>query len=131
MKSLLAFYQFSFSLETLIDSKVQIFLASTYERVAWWIRSIGEKQASALQSASLHSWSSRSFIKETESPAERFLSTFPVINSFQAQIMLSQMSLKEIINLPKADLVDKFRNWIPEKSLLILFSMTHMKLEMK
>jgi hypothetical protein len=74
---------------------------------------------------------SRSFIKETESPAERFLSTFPVINSFQAQIMLSQMSIREIINLEKSDLVDKFRVWIPEKSLLIFYSMTHIKLEIK
>jgi hypothetical protein len=127
MKSLLAFYQFSYSLETLINVKLRIFLASEYDRVAWLIRNIGDQQASTL----IHSMNSRSFIKVTESPAERFLSTFPVINSFQAQIMLSQMSIREIINLEKSDLVDKFRVWIPEKSLLIFYSMTHIKLEIK
>lgn len=106
--------------------------------MAWWIRTIGENQVSKFQTlgnnrscSNPHAWNSRSWIMETESPSERFLSMFPVMNSFQAQIMLSQMSIREILNLSKSNLVDKFKTWIPEKNLLILYSMTHMKLELK
>ena len=116
---------------------MKIIFVSNYDQIAWWIRSIGDAQALNYQmlgslntSYNLHCWDSRSWIMDNESSAERFLSMFPVLNSFQAQILLSQNSLKEILNMTKSELLENFKLWVPERNLQIFYSMTHMKLEL-
>jgi hypothetical protein len=75
------------------------------------------------------SWYLKSFLDGSESPGEKLLSRFPVINSIQARVFISLFSLEELFRLSVEEMIEKLRFWIEETRIRIFYALIHVDLE--
>jgi hypothetical protein len=112
-----------------LDIHVTILPIEKVDQLASSIRQVGDRIASKMMThpaySSRESWEKRDWIPVLPSPQERFLSSFPVLNSFHAQIILSQMTLSEAMGLTLDELLNAFGLWIPERNLKIFYMIIH------
>jgi hypothetical protein len=112
-----------------LDISFTIIPLETISQLAYSIRQTGDRIASQMLThqayGSLQSWEKRDWISILPTPQEQFLSSFPVLNNFHAQIILSQMSVGELMRLSLDEMLNVLGLWIPERNLRIFYIIIH------
>ncbi|KNC97347.1 uncharacterized protein SPPG_07275 [Spizellomyces punctatus DAOM BR117] len=102
---------------------------------AWIARNIGDTIANSYLVPNVttmpRSWSSktayetRTWLAKEESAQERFLSSFPPLNPFTSQIILTLMTLREFLGMGLDEMQDKVGIWVGERGVRLLYSLVH------
>ncbi|KAJ3415758.1 hypothetical protein HDV05_004222 [Chytridiales sp. JEL 0842] len=74
-------------------------------------------------------WETRSWLWKEESMQEKFVCSFPVFNAISAQIILSQMTLREFIGMDSEEKRERLSLWIPEEALQYFHEIVQAKLD--
>ncbi|KAI8825968.1 uncharacterized protein EV422DRAFT_616986 [Fimicolochytrium jonesii] len=109
------------------------------EESAWIARNIGDTIAESYDtppnsSTTPKAWLSRpayetrTWLSHEESAQERFLRSFPTLNSFSAQIVLTIMTLREFMLMSVEEVVEKVGVWVPERGLRVFWEMVNTQL---
>ncbi|TPX66036.1 hypothetical protein SpCBS45565_g04702 [Spizellomyces sp. 'palustris'] len=102
---------------------------------AWIARNIGDTIAKSFLVPNVTTrprcWSSktvyetRTWLAKEESAQERFLSSFPPLNPFTSQIILTLMTLRECLGMGLEEMQEKVGIWVGERGVRLLYSLVH------
>ncbi len=129
------------SLKTIFNTQISFYMTENNQQKAWWLQKIiqlcetrvSNQFNDTMNSAypSLTIYNSKKGLSRSSCPQEVFLSSFPVINNYQAQLLLSQSNLKQLLSITQQEWEDRFSLWIPERSRKLLFQFIHQTLQNK
>ncbi|XP_069185993.1 uncharacterized protein [Procambarus clarkii] len=106
------------------DYTVSLLLAHNLHQVGEMVRKVGEATLAASPCWDREEWTTRPWLTPQMSSHERFLLSLPCINSITAQVILTAMSLSEVLTLPLPALLSALP-WIPEKVTTMLYKLLH------
>ncbi|KAI9002729.1 hypothetical protein BC832DRAFT_106184 [Gaertneriomyces semiglobifer] len=132
VNALTRMYAFAELLKSTVGTTVHILFSHSVKHSAWITRRVGEgiSQQMDLPSETVmrpwpssQAWRTRNWITQEESAQERFLTSFPSINSFNAQIILTLCPLREFMRMDVQEMVDKLQQWVAPRALTMFHSM--------
>ncbi|KAK4295893.1 hypothetical protein Pmani_031564 [Petrolisthes manimaculis] len=106
------------------DYTVSLLLANSLHHVGLMVRQVCEAARNVSPVWDHEEWNIRPWLTAHMSVHERFLLTLPCINSMSAQIILTAMSLTEVLTQPLSHLL-KCLPWIPQKVVKRLHHHVH------
>ncbi|KAJ3178249.1 hypothetical protein HDU85_005246 [Gaertneriomyces sp. JEL0708] len=132
VNSLTRMHAFAELLKSTVGTTVHILFSHSVKHSAWIARRVGEGIAQQMDLPSQtmmrpwpssQAWRTRNWITQEESAQERFLTSFPSINSFNAQIILTLCPLREFMRMDVQEMVDKLQQWVAPRALTMFHSM--------
>ncbi|CAH1243153.1 C9orf84 [Branchiostoma lanceolatum] len=104
--------------------EVKVLYASSTTDAARLVREVGDRTLAHTTVWAEQDWIKRTWLTEDMSMHEKFLLSFPCINSFSAQVMLTAAPLYQLLTCPMQELVT-LCPWIPQKVLQAFYQVAH------
>ncbi|KAI8510225.1 DTW domain-containing protein 2 [Branchiostoma belcheri] len=104
--------------------EVKLLYASSTTDAARLVREVGDRALANTTVWAEQDWIKRTWLTEDMSMHEQFLLSFPCINSFSAQVMLTAAPLYQLLTCPMQELVT-LCPWIPQKVLQAFYQVAH------
>ncbi|XP_035698397.1 uncharacterized protein LOC118431368 [Branchiostoma floridae] len=104
--------------------EVKILYASSTPDAARLVREVGDRALAHTTVWAQKDWVNRTWLTEDISMHEQFLLSFPCINSFSAQVMLTAAPLYQLLTCPIQELFT-LCPWIPHKVLQAFYQVAH------
>ncbi|XP_064114769.1 uncharacterized protein LOC135220996 [Macrobrachium nipponense] len=108
------------------DYQVSLLYAYNLQQVGQIVRTVGESSLSSSVSWSEDQWINRPWLSPWMSSHEKLLLSLPCLNPISAQVILTVLSLRDVLTMPLPALI-KSLPWISNKVLATMYHFLHSK----